>query len=294
MDLHPSVSGSSNAVRRRARVASGIAGVVALANICARQAELVSSIVRRQGGYPVSYERFEDLELALEKGATFDLMLVSPDGGTGAPAKDPSTTWLSASRRIPTLFMMHPEYAASCDAATIDRGDFIMMPCCPTELAVRIARLKRRGSRPAIQVGDLEPEHEGYRFQKGRWLVAFGGKQVRLQPQEFHLALHLFRNIGSTQSRAELYEEIWGTTSLHAKSRSLDVHIASIRKKLELGLNGNCDLLSIRKIGYLMTARSPGDQETTAAPGHGPDAHRHFQRITATPTISSVWRLAAG
>ena len=65
-------------------------------------------------------------------------------------------------------------------------------------------------------------------------VVTKAGKEVELTPKEFELLEILMRNRNITLFRERIYEEIWGT-EYSVESRTLDLHIQRLRKKLNLG-----------------------------------------------------------
>ena len=65
-------------------------------------------------------------------------------------------------------------------------------------------------------------------------MVTKAGKEVELTPKEFELLEILMRNRNITLFRERIYEEIWGT-EYSVESRTLDLHIQRLRKKLNLG-----------------------------------------------------------
>ena len=75
--------------------------------------------------------------------------------------------------------------------------------------------------------------------------VTKNGKEVVLTPKELELLLLLLRNRNITLFRERIYEEIWGT-EYPVESRTLDLHIQRLRKKL--GLENT--LKTVFKVGY--------------------------------------------
>lgn len=75
-------------------------------------------------------------------------------------------------------------------------------------------------------------------------IVTKGGAPVALQPLEFDLLAMLVRFKNCTLSRERLLNEIWGMDYLGA--RTVDTHIAMLRKKLDLGGG----IVAVTKVGY--------------------------------------------
>lgn len=76
-------------------------------------------------------------------------------------------------------------------------------------------------------------------------VVTKAGKEVELTPKEFELLEILMCNRNITLFRERIYEEIWGT-EYSVESRTLDLHIQRLRKKLNLG----AELKTVFKAGY--------------------------------------------
>ena len=83
------------------------------------------------------------------------------------------------------------------------------------------------------------------RYHSENQVVTKAGKEVELTPKEFELLEILMRNRNITLFRERIYEEIWGT-EYSVESRTLDLHIQRLRKKLNLG----AELKTVFKAGY--------------------------------------------
>jgi DNA-binding response OmpR family regulator len=80
-------------------------------------------------------------------------------------------------------------------------------------------------------------------------------KGVRLEftPLEFQLLQYFIRNRGRVLSRTELLEHVWGEQNVVISLRTIDSHVASIRKKLEDDLSNPKLIINIRGVGYKLT-----------------------------------------
>jgi len=72
---------------------------------------------------------------------------------------------------------------------------------------------------------------------------------VSLSQKEFELLQYLVRHSGTTISRSRLLKEIWGYTP-EAESRTVEVHMAALRQKLEEDAKEPVHLITIRGLGY--------------------------------------------
>lgn len=79
------------------------------------------------------------------------------------------------------------------------------------------------------------------------------GEAISLTPKEFDLLLALHDRGGEVASREDLLQEVWGYSS-DVVSRTVDTHVAELRRKLEADPAHPKHILTVRKIGYRFTA----------------------------------------
>ena len=126
----------------------------------------------------------------------------------------------------------------------LDAGadDYVPKPFGMMELVSRIKAVLRR-TEPAAQ----EEYHIGSLYVcPARHLVLADGEEVRLTLKEFELRRRPLRNAGVVLTRDALLNQIWGY-SFDGESRTVDVHIRNLRKKL--GDAGAC-IETVKGIGY--------------------------------------------
>jgi DNA-binding response OmpR family regulator len=75
------------------------------------------------------------------------------------------------------------------------------------------------------------------------------GQVVPLSPKEFDLLLTLVRRRGAVASRVELLREVWGHR-VEVMTRTVDIHIAELRRKLEDDPSAPRHILTVWKAGY--------------------------------------------
>ncbi|HUC03920.1 MAG TPA: response regulator transcription factor [Acidimicrobiales bacterium] len=107
--------------------------------------------------------------------------------------------------------------------------DYLVKPFSPRELVARVRAILRRtrGVPPTgevIAVGDLEVD---LRRREARQ----SGAAVALTTREFDLLAFLAANVGLALSRRQLLEGVWGS-DWYGDERTVDVHVAQLRKKL--------------------------------------------------------------
>lgn len=79
--------------------------------------------------------------------------------------------------------------------------------------------------------------------------VCRGPQAVELSPKEFDLLLALLRARGAVVSRLQLMREVWGYSAA-VVSRTVDTHIAELRRKLEENPASPRHIITVRKTGY--------------------------------------------
>lgn len=127
--------------------------------------------------------------------------------------------------------------------------DYLAKPFDPSELLARIEALLRRASTP--QAGRREPT-----FQFGTVTVDFrstavqrDGKRIEMSAREFELLTYFIQQQGSTVSREELLQQVWGYDQA-TMTRTVDAHIWMLRQKLEVDPQNPRHFLTVRGLGY--------------------------------------------
>lgn len=118
--------------------------------------------------------------------------------------------------------------------------DYIVKPFEVLELLVRIEKVLERSNRlnRVIQILDMEINFEEHTVRQN-------GTEVQLKPMEFELLAVLAKNKNIAISREKLLRMVWGTDYV-GETRTVDVHIGQLRKKL--GLNDH--IKTVSKLGY--------------------------------------------
>lgn len=131
-------------------------------------------------------------------------------------------------------------FEAGCD-------DYLVKPFSPTELAMRIKALSRRG-RSHLEV-ERTIEVEGLRIDAKRKKVFVDGKSVTLTPKEFTILAILASHPGEVFTRDQLIEEAWGKEYVGITS-SIAVFISKIREKIEEDPSKPRYLQTVWRFGY--------------------------------------------
>jgi DNA-binding response OmpR family regulator len=132
--------------------------------------------------------------------------------------------------------------------------DYITKPFSLRELLARVKAFIRRtnlnqgthnlesNSGDTIKIGRLELDYQRHRFRKD-------GIEIWLSPKEFELISLLMNNREHVYNREELLEKIWGY-DFEGNTRTIDVHMVSLRKKIEDDPATPQYLVSVRGVGY--------------------------------------------
>jgi DNA-binding response OmpR family regulator len=109
--------------------------------------------------------------------------------------------------------------------------DYVVKPFALRELIARIRAVTRRtgssrgGDDEPVRVGGLTVDERARR-------ASLDGHELQLTPKEFDLLAALARDPGAAISRRRLLEDVW-ETSWYGSAKTIDVHVASLRRKLE-------------------------------------------------------------
>lgn len=130
--------------------------------------------------------------------------------------------------------------------------DYLVKPFGVMELASRVkALLRRTAEKTAAKADDwvLLPDGETLQIRDGT---------IGLTKKEYELVQFLLKKKGSVASRDDLMEAIWGTDFL-GESRTLDMHIRALRKKL--GPAGR-RIVTVRGVGYRLEEQAPKSKKS--------------------------------
>ena len=142
-------------------------------------------------------------------------------------------------------------------ALSAGADDYCIKPIRLREFSARISSAQRRVHMTHAPAFGREKEILGYRFNPITNLVRFDDQDVTLTEKEFALASFLFSELDRPLSRNRLLIEVWGSTGPEL-SRTLDVHIAWIRKKLHIGASGSrARLVAVYGYGYRLMQTFP-------------------------------------
>ena len=139
----------------------------------------------------------------------------------------------------------------------LDAGadDYLAKPFGMMELVSRVNALLRRAQAPAVSADDTLVNGP-IELVSSAHTVSVGGNPVALTLKEFDLLRALMRSEGRVLSRGRLLEDVWGVTYV-GETRTVDVHIQTLRQKLNAASSGVDELIrTVRGVGYTMKSAS--------------------------------------
>lgn len=150
----------------------------------------------------------------------------------------------AALRSLPTI-MVTAKTTELDKVRGLDMGadDYLSKPFGIMELISRVKALLRRSGgkkQKNITIGQVCLDEEKHK-------VTVGGQACELTYKEYELLKLLMANAGAVTSRESILEQVWGT-DFEGESRTLDMHIKTLRQKL--GASGGM-IKTVRNVGYI-------------------------------------------
>jgi two-component system alkaline phosphatase synthesis response regulator PhoP len=210
--------------------------VLTLTDLLAEQGYLVESALDGSSGLAKAQSYHFDLVI-------LDVMLPGKDGLQVCRE-------LRASGNHVVVLMLTAKTQLADRVAGLKLGadDYLAKPFEPPELLARIEALLRRSDKQApvsvsrFRFGEVEVD-----FEKGD--VAKHGKPINLAGKELDLLRYLIDHRGTVVSRNDLLQTVWDYQP-GVSSRTIDVHVAWLRQKLEDHPQNPRHIFTIRGVGY--------------------------------------------
>ncbi|MBQ8394524.1 MAG: response regulator transcription factor [Clostridia bacterium] len=165
-----------------------------------------------------------------------DVMLPDMDGYTIL------TKIRETDERLPVIIV-----SAKSDEISFVKGlnkgadDYMAKPFSILELMARVKTNLRRASL-------FVEKADGFVVDNNTYKIFYDGKDIGLTLKEFKLLRILMGKTGVTITREELFREVWGE-DFFGETRTLDMHIASLRDKIKSVGGGDC-IVTVRGVGY--------------------------------------------
>lgn len=168
----------------------------------------------------------------------------------------PKMDGFEALRRLRRTDALTPVLILTARSAELDKvrglrsgaDDYLTKPFGLMELLARVEALLRRGAAPAATTRS-QYRFDALEIDTVARRVRHGGVVVDLSPKEYELLLELVRHAGEVVTRLQLLRRVWGHAAAVA-SRTVDTHVAELRRKLGEDPGAPRFIATIRKIGY--------------------------------------------
>jgi DNA-binding response OmpR family regulator len=235
-------SGNSGCKRWKARKVSAENGTVVVVEDDPHIADLVDLYLRREG-FRVLLAG--DGEKGLEVFRQEDPCIVILDVGLpGASDGFDVCRAIRAVSSVPVLFLTaRDDEMDRILGLELGADDYLVKPFSPREMVARVRAILRRtreGPAPqeVIALGEVEVDVRRREARRS-------GAVVALTTREFDLLAFLGNNVGLALSRQQLLDGVWGS-DWYGDERTVDVHVAQLRKKLGPDL----PLATVWGVGY--------------------------------------------
>jgi two-component system alkaline phosphatase synthesis response regulator PhoP len=202
----------------------------------------------RSEGYGVDVAGDGDLGFKKATALPFDLILLD--------VMLPGKSGLTVCQEIRKAGLITPILMLTALAQTSDKvaglkigaDDYVTKPFHMQELMARVEALMRRVPNRPAAAGDLY-QFGAVRVDLRGTEATRDGSPVALSAREFQLLRYFIERPGATLSREELLEQVWGYSG-KMFTRTVDVHVAGLRQKLEPEPKQPRFFLTVQGLGY--------------------------------------------
>ena len=130
--------------------------------------------------------------------------------------------------------------------------DYVVKPFSSAEVIARIRAVLRRSGRDAATTPDPPVEIDGLRLDPGARSATLDGAPLELSRKEFDLLARLMRDAGRVVTREDLMSDVWDE-NWFGSTKTLDVHIGFLRRKLDDDAAEPRFLHTVRGVGFRFT-----------------------------------------
>jgi len=194
----------------------------------------------------------------------------------GLPDGDGAAVAVHAAREHPTVPVMvltardsEVDVVLGLEAGAVD---YVVKPFRLAELLARIAsHLRMREAHSQHSGGPSGIELDDLAIDVPARRVTIGGTEIALRPKEFDVLERLARDAGAVVTREQLIDDVWDE-NWWGSTKTLDVHINAVRRKLGEQPGGPSRITTIRGVGYRLddtSSRIGAGAPDVAAPGTG-------------------------
>jgi DNA-binding response OmpR family regulator len=129
----------------------------------------------------------------------------------------------------------------------VGADDYIPKPFSLREVMVRVEAVLRRTGK---NLGDQEVNFKGIFFDGKNLRAEFNDSSVELTRREMDIILYLYRHQDRIVSKKELLTEIWHYADANIETRTVDIHMLKLRKKIVTLIEDTPFISTIRGEGY--------------------------------------------
>lgn len=200
-------------------------------------------VVAANGEYALTVARHEKPDLVV-----LDVMLPGQDGFEVC-------RYLRAHSAVPVLMLSaRGDEVDRIVGLEVGADDYLTKPFSMRELVARVKAMLRRRELLRRELVEVSAEHQiltsgDLEVNPGEHRVVLDGRQVQLKPREFELLVFLMRHRGLLFSAEQLLERVWGYLDT-SDSRTVPVHIRSLREKIEDDPSHPRRIETVRGVGY--------------------------------------------
>ncbi len=153
-------------------------------------------------------------------------------------------------RHVPVIILSaRGEEADKVRGFKLDADQYVTKPFSIVELLERIAALLRRSARPKDEPQVSRMAFGEVDIDLAARTVRRNGEPCALTPKAYELLLALVKRNGAVAGRNELLKEVWGYGAF-IMTRTVDTHIAELRRKLESNPAEPKHIVTVWKVGY--------------------------------------------
>jgi DNA-binding response OmpR family regulator len=156
---------------------------------------------------------------------------------------------LRSSSNVPIIILSaRGEEADRVVGLELGADDYVVKPFSAREVIARIRAVLRRASSPAapsegpIEIGNV-------RLDPARRTASIDGTALELARKEFDLLALLMREAGTVVQRERLIDEVWDV-NWFGSTKTLDVHVSALRKKLDDDAADSRYIHTVRGVGF--------------------------------------------
>jgi DNA-binding response OmpR family regulator len=131
----------------------------------------------------------------------------------------------------------------------VGADDYITKPFSMVELVARLRALLRRAGGSRLPEQPEVISSGSLKVDLAKREAAMNGESLELKPKEFDLLVTLMQNSGQTLTREQLLNKVWKYQS-EGSSRTVDVHIGRLRRKIEGRSGEPFRIVTMRGFGY--------------------------------------------